>query len=586
MLTEDGQIYWVLSRGKVISRDEKGQPLRMIGTHINITEREVANLLYMNSAEGMLVTDANNHIITVNPAFIEITEFSLQDVADKKLTLFKTKCNSDKFYEEMQTTIEQQGQWQGEIWIPRKNNEAFPAWLTINTIYNPDQSVHYRIALFSDITEKKAAEDVIWQKANFDTLTGLPNRQMFYDRLAQELKRAYRNKNKLALLFIDLDQFKEVNDSLGHLVGDQLLIKVAKRLQQCVRETDTVARLSGDEFIIIANNVINPSNITDIAEHILNKLQKPFVIGVDKVYISASIGITLYPDDNTNSNYLFRNVDQAMYQAKRNGRNCYAFYTQALQEAALQRTSIANDLRSAVVNHEFVLFYQPLVELPNGRIHKAEALIRWQHPQGGLVLPDQFISIAESSGLIHDIGNWVFFEAARQVKEWQQQLSADFQISINKSPIQFQRDDAPCYHWINYLQEANLSNKSIVIEITESLFLDISGVALAQLNEFQNAGIEISLDDFGTGFSSLSYLQKMDIDYLKIDRSFVRNLTEDSTDFTLCKAIIHMAHALGIKVIAEGIETLEQRDLLLKLECDYGQGYLFSKPVPALDFGK
>jgi len=584
VLNQDGSCHWVLTRGKVIDRNAEGEPLRMIGTHINITERDIGALLYQNSSEAMIVTDANGVVITVNPAFTEVTGYTLNDVVGSPPRKLQSRSHDPLFYQAIGRSVENSGYWQGEIWSQRKNGDTYPGWLTINSIYNPDNSVHYRIGLFSDITERKVDEEVIWKQANFDQLTELPNRQKFYEYFASEIKAAHREQKKAALLFIDLDRFKEVNDSFGHSVGDALLVEVAKRLNSCVRESDAVARFSGDEFTILLCRLDTSSIITRIVQDILEKLQVPFIIGTEVMYVSASIGITLYPDDGADRESLLRNADQAMYQAKRSGRNRSSFFTQDLQDAAQNRIRIANELRDVLSKSELQLLYQPIVALATGSIHKAEALIRWQHPEHGLVSPDAFIPIAEETGTIHEIGNWVFYQAAQQVAKWRLLLAPDFQISINKSPVQFQIANNTHDHWHKYLKEKGVDGGSIIIEITEGMLLDSDESVQRQLDEFSCAGMQIALDDFGTGFSSLAYLQKFDIDYIKIDKSFVQTLLPSSKSLALCKAIIMMAHALGMKVVAEGIETEEQKELLTSIACDYGQGYLFSKPVEVSAF--
>jgi EAL domain-containing protein (putative c-di-GMP-specific phosphodiesterase class I) len=351
-----------------------------------------------------------------------------------------------------------------------------------------------------------------------------------------------------------------------------------------VRETDTVARLGGDEFTIILSELDNPGNVERVAQDILKKLAEPFHLKHEVAYVSASIGITFYPDDGEGIDTLLKNADQAMYASKNQGRNRYNYFTPSMQEAAQTRMRLANDLRGALEAGQFSMAYQPIVEMATGVIHKAEALIRWRHPTRGMVSPTEFITIAEETGLIIDIGDWVFREAACQVKHWRERHHADFQISINKSPIQFHNEGNSHAAWFEHLQQQGLPGQSIVVEITEGLLLD-AGIAITdQLLEFRDEGIQVALDDFGTGYSSLSYLKKFDIDYLKIDRTFVSNLAYGSDDMALCEAIIVMAHKLGIKVIAEGVETPQQRDLLTSVGCDYGQGYLFSRPVPAIEF--
>lgn len=441
-----------------------------------------------------------------------------------------------------------------------------------------------QLSITRDITKRKDAEELIWQQANFDPLTGLPNRRMLHDRLEQACKRSRRTCQPLAVIFLDLDRFKEINDALGHDMGDILLVDAARRLGSCVRETDTVARLGGDEFTIILGELNDADIIERVVRTILKKLAEPFQLRDEVAYVSASIGITLYPNDGASCDTLLKNADQAMYTSKSQGRNRYNYFVPSMQEAAQRRMRLANDLRGALEADQFNLVYQPIVELATGVIRKAEALIRWQHPTRGMVNPAEFIAIAEETGLIIDIGDWVFRETARHVKLWRERHHADFQISINKSPIQFHSENNNHAAWFDYLQQLEMPGQSIVIEITEGLLLDASTTITDQLLAFRDAGVQVALDDFGTGYSSLSYLKKFDIDYLKIDRSFVSNLAPNSDDMALCEAIIVMAHKLGIKVIAEGVETAKQRDLLTSVGCDYGQGYLFSRPLPAEAF--
>jgi diguanylate cyclase (GGDEF)-like protein/PAS domain S-box-containing protein len=440
------------------------------------------------------------------------------------------------------------------------------------------------IGTHTDITSRKAAEAQIWQQAHFDPLTQLPNRRMLRDRLAQEIKQSRRDGQQFALLFIDLDHFKEVNDTLGHDRGDLLLIEAARRLRASVRECDTVARMGGDEFTIILTQLADVAALEPVLQKLLQTMERVFQLEDEQVFVTASIGVTMHPADGSEVEDLFKNADQALYVAKGAGRNRYSFFTPALQAAAQTRVRLANDLRSGLNEAQFWLAYQPIVELISGAVHKAEALIRWQHPIRGLVSPVDFIPIAEASGLIVDIGEWVFRQAAAQVQRWRAALDPRFQISINRSPVQFQQRLKVDQPWTQKLQALGLPGNSLVMEITEGLLLDSSDAVAEQLMDLQDAGIGVSLDDFGTGYSSLSYLQKFSIDFIKIDQSFVRHLIPGSTDLALCKAIILMAHELGMKVIAEGVETALQRDLLLAAGCDYGQGYLFARPMPAHEF--
>jgi len=562
-----------------------------IGIMLDISKRKKAEmsehlmtLVYQYSSEGMVISDVAGVIVTVNPAFTEITGYLPDEVIGNKLNILSSGRHDQAFYQTMWRAINTAGHWRGEVWNRRKSGEVYVELLTINTAYNEDGTVFRRIGVFSDITERKQSEAVVWQQANFDFLTRLPNRHMFHDRLQQEITKSHRAGLPLALLFLDLDQFKEVNDTLGHDIGDRLLKQAAQRLSSCVRESDTVARLGGDEFTIILSELKDVNVVKRIGQNILEKLAQPFMLEGEEVFISASIGITLYPEDATEIEDLIKNADQAMYAAKDHGRNQLNYFARSMQEAAQSRRWLQRDLRGALAGDQFHLHYQPIVNLANGSIDKAEALIRWQHPVRGLISPAEFIPIAEDTGMIIEIGDWVFQQAARQVALWRSTHHEQFQISINTSAVQFRRGGIVHAEWLGYLRGLGLPGSSIAIEITERLLMDAGTSVTDKLRIFRAAGIQAALDDFGTGYSSMSYLKKFDIDYLKIDQSFVRNLAPASDDMALCEAIIVMAHKLGMKVIAEGIETEQHRYLLAAAGCDYGQGYLFSKPVAAEEF--
>jgi diguanylate cyclase (GGDEF)-like protein/PAS domain S-box-containing protein len=441
------------------------------------------------------------------------------------------------------------------------------------------------IGTHTDITERKRSEAQIFHLAHYDTITALPNRLLFMDRFEQEIKKARRSAHSIALMFLDLDRFKEINDTLGHDMGDLLLKETAQRLLHCIRATDTAARLGGDEFTIILNELHDPSSVEAVAQKILDQLAEPFQLGSEIVYISASIGITIFPGDATNAEVLLKNADQAMYAAKDHGRNCYYYFTPSMQQAAAGRMRIANDLRLALAAGQLLVHYQPIIELATGQVHKAEALVRWQHPVHGWISPTEFIPVAEDTGLIVEVGNFVFKQAINQAALWRANRP-NFQISVNKSPVQFRNGKDAHGDWMDYIRARGLSADSIAIEITEGLLLDAQGNVVSQLHDLRTAGIQIAIDDFGTGYSSLAYIKKFEIDYVKIDQSFTRNLAEGSDDLALCEAIIVMSHKLGIKVIAEGVETSRQHELLAAAGCDYAQGYLFSRPVPADEFEK
>lgn len=443
----------------------------------------------------------------------------------------------------------------------------------INTLYKTRRALR--------LSERK-----IRQQANIDSLTGLINRRYMLEVLDYETNKPKQSDLGFALLFLDLDEFKEINDTLGHSIGDELLKGVAERLRGCVRINDTVGRLGGDEFIIILKDIQEIETIKRIATDVCDALNKEFVIQDNYINVSTSIGITQCPKDALTADDLLINADQAMYAGKNNGGNGFSFFDDSMREAMVERNQTLRDLKLAVPGNQFELHYQPILDLETGVITKAEALIRWRHPTRGLISPDLFIQLAEESGQIIEIGEWVFREAAKQAALWQKDYSPTLQISINTSPLQYRDNGIDIQSWGYYLEQLGLTGQAIIVEITEGLLMESSSAVKEKLWNLRDAGIEVAIDDFGTGYSSLSYLKKFDIDYLKIDQSFVSNLTDDSEDFALCEAITVMAHKLGCSVVAEGVEKDEQSQLLRKAGCDFGQGYLFSKPLPADDFSK
>ncbi|WP_194269918.1 putative bifunctional diguanylate cyclase/phosphodiesterase [Candidatus Methylospira mobilis] len=540
----------------------------------------LAASVYQNSSEAIMITDQKDYVVAVNPAFTRITGYPEYEVIGKPQRHFKQNRAGGASYKKIMQILRADGHWQGEIWSRHKNGAELAVWLTLNSIPDEIGDVYRHICLFSDITEKKRSEELIWKQANYDALTLLPNRRLFFDRLQLEISKSKRTGKTLVLMMIDLDGFKAVNDQLGHAAGDHLLKETAKRLRGCVREGDTVARLGGDEFILCIPQIGDIACIERIARSINQILARSIGLADKFLRVSGSIGIAEYPKDADNMDDLLKHADQAMYASKKLGRNRYSRFTSSIHEESEQQQQLINCLRYALDARQFKVHFQPIVDLATDRIIKAEALLRWTHPLMGKINPAVFIPIAEEIGLIGEIGDWVFQQAVQYAKRWGQCSSTRIQISINISPIQL-LDGGSHNTWTEFLQKDTSSAANLAIEITEGLLLNEHREVTEKLMRFRELGIQIALDDFGTGYSSLSYLMKFKADYIKIDRSFIEGLPTDPSCIALCEAIIAMSHRLGLKVIAEGVETKAQRDQLRDIGCDYAQGYLFSKPVPA-----
>lgn len=547
-----------------------------------VVREQESRTLIDNSPDTISRYDPQLRRTFANPAFCALAGCRLADLLGKRPSEVPGGDTAALYEARIRETISSGKRTQFELkWVSRDGQEHC-THIRLTPEIGPSGQVQSVLAVGRDLSDRMAFEATIWKQANFDALTKLPNRQMFQERLDQEARLADRNGQPMALMLIDLDRFKEVNDSLGHDIGDTLLIEAARRITASVRESDTVARLGGDEFTVILADMGDTARIESIADTILKRLAEPFILGPNEAFISASVGITLYPNDASELDILFKNVDQAMYAAKNAGRNRLSYFTPDLQVAAEKRQRLTSDLRSALQAGQFRILYQPIIDLVSGEVFKAEALIRWVHPERGVVSPMDFIQLAEDTGLIVPIGDWVFKQAVQQARMWRERYHPAFQISVNMSPVQMRQESHICAQWSDYLRREGMSGESIAVEITEGLLLD------AELNEkllsFRDAGIQVSIDDFGTGYSSLAYLKRFDIDYLKIDRSFVQNLGFDIDNQALCEAMVMLAHKLGLRVIAEGVETVEQRDFLRKVGCDFAQGYLYSAPVSAAAF--
>lgn len=559
-------------------RDVTSRQLETIATQY---ERDLMHSMMDSVPDQIFFKDRDSRFLRINSSLAKRFGLSQPGLAIGKsdADFYSAEHAARTFEEEreiMRSGVPIYNQLHREVWSDGR--EAWNVSMKL-PLRNSSGQIVGTYGIAHDITEQKKTETLIWRQANFDTLTGIPNRRMLRDRWEQSFAGHRRNGHQLGLMMLDLDRFKEINDSLGHAAGDQLLVQASRRLETCLRATDTLARMGGDEFAIILTNLVPESNVGDIAHKIISCFDEAFVLEGQKIFVSVSIGIALSPQDGEDFDELLKLADQALYEAKAKGRNGFCFFTSSLQERASKRLRMGNDLRVALEQQQFHLVYQPIVNLKTGGINKAEALIRWNHPEQGLIPPVEFIPIAESLGLIMDIGDWVFRTAVKQVQEWRAKNHLEIQVAVNKSPQQLQTKGAQTADWIAHLRDSSLPCNAIVMEVTEGVLLDATGWVKQQLSSMRDAGMRISLDDFGTGYSSLSYLHQYDIDFLKIDQSFVRNLESVSKNFALCKAIVEMAHALGIQVIAEGIETQSQRDLLLQIGCDYGQGYFFAKPM-------
>jgi len=549
-------------------------------------EQRVSAAVFKYASEAIMITNGSNEIETVNPAFCHISGYSAAEVLGKSPNVLNSGKHDSAFYQKMWQALEQDNCWQGEIWNKRKNGEIYPEFLAISVVRDKDRKPIQYISLFSDITKHKKFEEDIWLQANYDSLTGLPNRDLCVDRLHNELNAIKSKENEVALLFIDLDRFKYVNDTWGHNSGDQLLKLAAIRLTNCIREKDTVARFGGDEFVVLLVGLTNRLAIERVVKNILTSLSMPFHLNDNnEAVVSASIGITVAPNDGDSVELLLKNADTAMYQAKSAGRNTYQFFTPSMNETVSQRMYIEQALRQAIKQQEFVLHYQPVVSLANGEIVGAEALIRWQHPNKGLIYPDTFIGIAEETGLIEPIGQWVIEQACLDLKHWHTQGLA-MQVAVNVSSRQCKQScQTPIREIIsNALKTNEIGPSCLKVEITESLLMDNSQEMITTLQGIRSLGVAIHMDDFGTGYSSLSYLKHFPIDVLKIDRSFIEGAIDDKTDASLVEAVVRIGHSLSLKLVGEGIETKQHYDYLRSLGCDYGQGYFMSKPIPVESF--
>jgi diguanylate cyclase (GGDEF)-like protein/PAS domain S-box-containing protein len=535
------------------------------------------------AGEGIWELDARGLTSFVNPRMAELLGYTIEEMLGCPFSGFLDE--EGRALAERNLARRRRGSAERqELRFVRKDGATMWASVASNPIYGADGEYLGTLALVNDITRQRASVERIWQQANFDELTGLPNRHMFLDRLRLAMRKADREGAFLALLFVDLDHFKDVNDHFGHAMGDLLLAQAAQRISACVRTSDTIARLGGDEFTVVLAGLERASTVDRIAQSMLAALARAFTLGEDEAKVAASIGVALYPADGNDVSCLLDHADQAMYAAKHAGGNRHSYFKPEMEADARARARIGADLKIALETGQFELLYQPIVTLRTGAVHKAEALLRWRHPVRGLLAPGEFLPFAESNGLIVDIGDWVFREAGRTVLRWQREIDPAFQVSVNKSPLQFRRDAALYQNLLNILRDLNLPAQSIVIEIGEGVLMDGAGKVLERLRQYRAMGLQVALDHFGTGYSSLSHLKRYDIDYVKIDPSFASTIESDDGDLALCEAIIAMAHKLGLKVVAECVNTRIQRALLADAGCDYAQGFMLGEPMTAAEF--
>ncbi|MGC1954787.1 MAG: EAL domain-containing protein [Gammaproteobacteria bacterium] len=543
----------------------------------------LAASVFENTMDGIMVTDADGVIVQVNQAFTRITGYSAEEAIGATPRLLRSDQHNDAFRSEMRRSLQVMGAWQGEIWNRHKDGHVFPLWQTISSVRDDEGHIRRYISTYYDITEQKLSEERIYRLAHYDVVTKLPNRLLFVDRLHHALERSKRETMQMAVFFIDLDHFKTINDTLGHPMGDKLLQQVAEKLHQCLRRQDTVARIGGDEFTILLENITGIAAAETVSRKILHALSKPFCVGEQKTFISGSIGISVYPEDGLDVDTLLKNADLAMYRAKELGRNRYQFYARDMAEEANDRLHLLNALRQAMGRQEFLLHYQPLTHLEDRALVGAEALIRWHHPTMGLIAPDKFIPLAEETREIDVIGEWVLRIACGQLRAWLDAGFPQMRLAVNISGQQLKRGNlAEVARKV--IEETGCPAELLDLEITESFIMREADQSIRTLKRLRDLGFELAIDDFGTGYSSLSYLKRIPVTKLKVDRSFVHDIPQDPNNKAIAKAIIGLGKSLGLTVVAEGIETAAQEAFLIGEGCHQGQGYLYSRPVPANDF--
>ena len=581
---KDGTLYWErLSIGSLA--DEMGSITHFIALKEPISDEKdaqeklrLASTVFHSAAEAIMVTDRNNHIQMVNKSFEMMTGYAEADVLGGSPSILRSDKHPVAFYQDLFKSLEQSGTWSGEIWNKRKNGEIYPEWLTISSRLDHNGDLEGYVALFSDITQRKHDEEIILRQANYDSLTSLPNRKLFKERLRQSISKTDQGQGLTVLLYVNLDRFKYVNDTFGHHTGDLLLQQVTERLKSLVRKSDTVARLGGDEFAIILSCVDYLPVVERLVNKILKKLAEPYILNGNDAFISCSIGVALYPDNGSTLEEIIINADSAMYKAKDCGRNTYTYFNEELSENHQKRRDLEQGLHQALSRSEFFLVYQPIFSIDGQQVKAVEALIRWEHPDKGIVSPVEFIHLAEQSHLIHDIGEWVIREACAFSQRMSELCDVVPQVSINVSSVQFMKGNVGEI-LAEALDQHELKGENLVVEITENVLLLDQADIRSQLDEIVAMGIEIAVDDFGTGYSSLSYLKKYPVHRIKIDKSFVNELSSVHDDQVLVSTMLSLADSLSLKAVVEGVETKEQLQFLSSCGTPMIQGYLFAKPI-------
>ena len=535
--------------------------------------------------EAIVITDFEAIILDINEAYTLITGYERSEVLGKNPRINQSGRHEKPFYEEMWRQLINLGTWSGEIWDRRKNGEIFQKWLTINAIKDHNNRTVNYVGVFTDITEKKNIERKLKNLLFYDPLTKLPNRTLFHERLGQAILNSQNHDASLVLFCIDLDRFKDINDSLGHKVGDELLIQVANRIRSGVRKHDIVARLCGDEFTVILSEIKLRESISHLARRMIHLIQQPFYINDEELFVDAGIGISIYPDDGRDTDTLIKNADTALHYAKERERGSFQYFSSQMNQKLVHRIALEKHLRHALDNEEFILHYQPKYALESEAIVGMEALIRWQHPEEGLISPAEFIPIAEESSVITAMGIWCLKTACRQIKDWEREGLGLYRVAVNLSSKQFQSRELLKIIQ-DTLEETGLAPQFLELEITESTIMEDPGHTVELLHDIRNLGVRIAIDDFGTGYSSLAYLKKFPIHTLKIDQAFIADLTKDSDDAAIVESIVSMARNLNLEVVAEGVETRDQVDFLKKIQCQEAQGYYFSKPLPPEQFSE